>query len=66
MFQVVEQTHEECVKMYMRCTKRKLAEMLANRDVLEGAYKFKPHPMKRVDAMPLDDWRSGHIYQSNT
>ncbi len=28
MLQIVEQTHEEKVKIYMKCTKRKLIEML--------------------------------------
>ena len=32
MMQVVEQTHEERVKMYLRSTKKQLAEMLATRD----------------------------------
>ena len=28
MIQVIEQTHDEKMKMYMKCTKQKLAEML--------------------------------------
>ena len=32
MVQVVKQTHEEKVAMYMKCKKRQLAEMLATRD----------------------------------
>lgn len=28
MMQVIEQTHEQKMKMYMKCTKQKLAEML--------------------------------------
>ena len=28
MIQVIEQTHDEKMKMYMKCTKKKLAEML--------------------------------------
>ena len=32
MIQIIEQTHDERMKMYMRCTKRELAGMLANRD----------------------------------
>ena len=54
MLQIVEQTHEERVKMYLRSTKKQLAEMLATRDVLQ------------IDALPPGDWRSGYIYQSNT
>ena len=30
--QVVKQTHEEKVAMYMKCKKKELAEMLATRD----------------------------------
>lgn len=40
MMQVVKQTHEECMKMYMRCTKKELAEMLANRNMLDDAQRF--------------------------
>ena len=29
MMQVIEQTHEETVAMYMKCSKKELAEMLA-------------------------------------
>ena len=61
MFQIVEQTHEERVKMYMRCTKKELAEMLANRSALDDAQRFK-----KLDVLPVGDCRSGHIYQSNT
>ena len=32
MVQVVKQTHEEKVAMYMKCKKKQLAEMLATRD----------------------------------
>ena len=28
MMQVIEQTHDEKMKMYMKCTKKNLAEML--------------------------------------
>ena len=30
MLQVIEQTRDEKIAMYMRCTKRELAEMLLN------------------------------------
>jgi hypothetical protein len=30
--QIVKQTHEEKVAMYMKCKKKELAEMLATRD----------------------------------
>ncbi len=30
MLQIIEQTHEEKVAMYMKCTKSKLIEMLIN------------------------------------
>ena len=33
--QIKEQTFEEKVEMYMQCDKRKLAEMLAMRDMIE-------------------------------
>ena len=35
MIQVVEQTHKQKVKMYMKLKKKKLAEMLASRDTFE-------------------------------
>ena len=35
MIQVVNQTHKQKVKMYMKVKKKKLAEMLANRDKYE-------------------------------
>ena len=35
MVQVVKQTHEEKVAMYMKCKKKQLAEMLATRDDYE-------------------------------
>ena len=66
MMQVVEQTHEERVKMYMRCKKKELAEMLANCNEVMGRWTLQPPRRMQVDAMPLDDWRSGHIYQSNS
>ncbi len=40
MMQIVEQTHEEKVQMYMKCTKRALAEFLATRDL--GSSKPSP------------------------
>ena len=35
MVQVVKQTHEEKVAMYMKCKKKQLAEMIATRDDYE-------------------------------
>lgn len=35
MIQTVPQTFEEKVKMYMKCSKLQLAEMLSNRDILD-------------------------------
>ena len=32
---IVPQTREEKLSMYMKCTKRELAEMLVNRDMLD-------------------------------
>ena len=32
MIQIIEQTHDERVKMYMRLQKKTLVEMLVNRD----------------------------------
>ena len=42
MMQVIEQTHEEKMKMYMKCTKKKLSEMLieCNR-ILDGQMQVK-------------------------
>lgn len=42
MMQVVEQTHEEKVQMYMKCTKRALAEFLATRDDLDKRLSIAP------------------------
>ena len=35
MVQIIKQTHEEKVAMYMKCEKKELAEMLATRDDFE-------------------------------
>ena len=35
MIQIVKQTHEEKVAMYMKCKKKQFAEMLATRDDYE-------------------------------
>lgn len=42
MMQVIEQTHKQKMKMYMKCTKKKLAEMLieCNR-ILEAQLQVK-------------------------
>ena len=37
MLQVVQQTHKQKVKMYMKSKKKELAKMLANRDMYEAA-----------------------------
>jgi len=43
MFQIVEQTHEEKIAMYMKLTKAQLAEMLVNCNIaLAAAY---PSPL---------------------
>jgi hypothetical protein len=42
MMQVIEQTHDETVAMYMKsCTKKEIAEMLANCNEL-----LKSHPSR--------------------
>ena len=67
MMQVVEQTREERVKMYLRSTKKQLAEMLATRDVLQiDVYEAMAGRITWVDARPLLGWSSGHIDQSDT
>ena len=43
---VVEQTLEEKIKMYMKCTKKQLAEMLAYRDKI---YEGKPLTVISLD-----------------
>lgn len=42
MMQIIEQTHKQKMKMYMKCTKKKLAEMLieCNR-ILDGQMQVK-------------------------
>jgi len=32
MMRIIKQSREEMLAMYMKCTKKELAEMLANRD----------------------------------
>ena len=39
MCQVVPQTREEKVAMYMKCKKKELAEMMANRNIWEDILK---------------------------
>ncbi len=62
MIQIIEQSHEERVKMYMRCPKKELAEMLANWS--EAAERHRALTLRRPLRHPA--WRSGHIVQSNT
>jgi len=45
MIQIVEQTHEEEVKMYMKCTKANLVEMLMNNQL------HVKHLTKKVNQM---------------
>ena len=61
--QIAEQTDEEKLAMYMKCTKRKLAEMLiqCNKllDVQLGNCRFKEYPE------PLQGWicpRCGQVH----
>ena len=37
MLTIVQQTHKQKVKMYMKSKKKELAKMLANRDMYEDA-----------------------------
>lgn len=49
MVQVVPQTREEKIAMYMKCSKKELAEMLTNRDILEDTMKAFADNQKDCD-----------------
>ena len=53
MMYIMKQTHGECVAMYMRCKKRELAEMLANRSALDDAQRWVKVP-EVLETKPSD------------
>lgn len=48
MMQIVKQTKEEKVAMYMKYTKKQLAEMLATRDIIEEEVQLIYKPKKET------------------
>lgn len=61
MIQQVNTTHEEKVKMYMKCSKKELAEMLARRDAID----FPPVPTEPGIYVSGSDWEGyeiTHVY----
>ena len=63
MLQVVKQTREEKIAMYRRMKKKDLAEMLANRDMLDE--HRSPSPFYRHNTAWSEGQRSGNISVSN-
>jgi hypothetical protein len=50
MMQIIEQTYEEKMAMYMKCTKKELAEMLINcNDILSMQMKLQSTPTATVN-----------------
>ena len=47
--QIIEQTHEETVAMYMKCTKAQLAEMLTNCNEILAEMPVNVFMMKGAD-----------------
>ena len=47
MMQVIPQTHDEKVKMYMKCSKRELTEMLINSNDALGWALSRPKELSK-------------------
>ncbi len=65
MLQVIEQTREEKIAMYLKLTKRELAEMLANANDAIGLLSATPYIPPSYTPLPILTTTTAPYYPNN-